>query len=241
VTEHPNLGQLESDVERARARLADDLSALRSPTTWSEFSDGLKHEALQAKEALVEKVRSTVQSRATAFVEDLKTKAAANPGAALVIGAGLAWRFFQRPPIATALVGAGLFSLLRTSKPHLEPNEDRFAYAQERLKQQAAEVGAKAGDLASEAAQVVRERASEVAASAAETARDIRIGMSDFIGEVDQERSSSEVERLTSAAQEALSDVEVRNNFLLGAAGVAIAAAIGLAYQRRRDDWAAFE
>jgi len=241
VTSDSTLSQLENDVEAARGRLAEDLSTLRSPTTWSEFSDGLKQEALQAKDALVEKVRSTVQSRATAFVEDLKTKAAANPGAALVIGAGLAWRFFQRPPIATALVGAGLFSLLRTRQPHLEPNEDRFAYAQQRLKQQAAEVGAKAGDLASEAAQVVKERASEVAASAAEKARDIRAGMPDFIGEADPARAGSEIERITSATQEALSDVEVRNNLLLGAAGVAIAAAMGLAYQRRREDRVGFE
>jgi len=256
------LSQLENDVESARARLAEDLSTLRSPTTWSEFSDGLKHEALQAKDALIEKVRSSVRSRATEFVEDLKTKAAANPGAALVIGAGLAWRFFQRPPIATALVGAGLYSLLRTPQPHLKP-ENRFAHAQERLKQQATDAAAKAsdfaseaaqkagnlaseaaqtaGDFASEAAQVVKERASEVAASVAGKARDIRDGMSDFIDEVDPERTTAEVERISSDAQEALGEVELRNNILLGAAGLAVAAAIGLAYQRRAEDRVGFE
>jgi hypothetical protein len=222
------LSQLENDVESARARLAEDLSTLRSPNTWSEFSDGLKHEALQAKDALVEKVRSSVRSRATEFVEDLKTKAAANPGAALVIGAGLAWRFFQRPPIATALVGAGLYSLLRTPQPHVRP-EDRLAYAQERLKQQATDAAAKAGDFASEAAQ----RAGNLASDAAQKAGDFASEAAQVVKERAAERATSEVERITSDVQEALGDVELRNNILLGAAGLAVAAAIGLSYQRR--------
>ena len=36
---------------------------------------------------------------------ELKDRAAANPVAALAIGAGLAWRLVHRPPIATLLVG----------------------------------------------------------------------------------------------------------------------------------------
>ena len=111
----PSLHQLERDVEAARAKLAGDLSTLRSPATYSEFSSKLKYEALDMKDALVDKAKSSVQSTIDTFVEDLKARAAANPAAALAIGAGIAWRLIQRPPIATALIGAGLYSLFRTT------------------------------------------------------------------------------------------------------------------------------
>ena len=111
----PSLHQLERDVEAARAKLAGDLSTLRCPATYSEFSSELKYEALDMKDALVDKAKSSVQSTIDTFVEDLKARAAANPAAALAIGAGIAWRLIQRPPIATALIGAGLYSLLRTT------------------------------------------------------------------------------------------------------------------------------
>ena len=48
----PSLHQLERDVEAARAKLAGDLSTLRSPATYSEFSSQLKDEALDMKDAL---------------------------------------------------------------------------------------------------------------------------------------------------------------------------------------------
>ena len=53
----------------------------------------------------------------SACLRELKERAAANPLAAAAIGAGLAWRFIHRPPIATLLIGAGLFGLLRTPAP----------------------------------------------------------------------------------------------------------------------------
>src|SRR5687767_15838427 len=96
----PSLNQLEREVEAARARLASDLATLRSPTTFSEFTHDLKAEALGTKDAMVEKAKSSVQSSVQGFVDELKAKAAANPGAVLAIGAGIAWRLFQRPPIA---------------------------------------------------------------------------------------------------------------------------------------------
>ena len=87
-----NLRDLEQEVETARAKLAEDLSTLRSPTTYSEFKNSLTHEVLEAKDTLVEKAKTSVQSTVETFVEDLKAKAAANPTAALLIGAGVAWR-----------------------------------------------------------------------------------------------------------------------------------------------------
>jgi hypothetical protein len=59
----------------------------------------LKQEAFETKDALW---------------DDVKARAAANPAALIAIGAGLAWRLMQRPPIASALIGVGLYSLWKT-------------------------------------------------------------------------------------------------------------------------------
>ena len=107
----PRLHQLERNAEAARTKLAGHLATLRSPATYSEFSSELKYEALEMKDALVDKAKSSVQSTIDNFVDDLKARAAANPAAALAIGAGIAWQLIRRPPIATALIGAGLYSL----------------------------------------------------------------------------------------------------------------------------------
>jgi hypothetical protein len=61
---------------------------------------------------LSHKAREAAEDGAQRVLTELKERAAANPLAAA--GAGLAWRFIHRPPIATLLIGAGLFGLLRT-------------------------------------------------------------------------------------------------------------------------------
>lgn len=242
-----NLRQLEHDVEAARARLAEDLSTLRSPNTVSEFTDELKHEALEAKDALVEKAKSSAQSTALEIIEDLKAKAAANPGAALAIGAGLAWRFLHRPPIATALVGAGLFSLLRTPsiQPGLDGQVDHLAYARERLKEQSVELAEKVGEMSAKTAETVREHAGELAGAVKEKVRDLGAGMPNMVDELRQasteaaEEAAAAAAEASSAVQGALSDQQTREKLLLGAAGLAIAAALGIAYQRRLEEHAA--
>src|SRR6476619_2917442 len=112
------LHELELEVEAARGKLSRDLATLASPQTLSDLKDDLKHEVLQTKDAIIESTKSAVTSSVQQFVEDLKAKAVANPTAALAIGAGVAWRVFQRPPVATALIGVGLYSLLRTQPPY---------------------------------------------------------------------------------------------------------------------------
>jgi hypothetical protein len=84
VTE--NLSKLEVEVEEARDKLARDLTLLRSPQTYREFTSGLK---------------SDTQSVAQRVLADVKARAAANPTAALAIGAGIAWR--QLRPLSSAL------------------------------------------------------------------------------------------------------------------------------------------
>src|SRR6185437_14414318 len=61
----------------------------------------------------------------------------ANPSAALAIGAGLAWRLVKHPPLATALIGAGVLSLWRTTPARIN-DDDYLGTAQQRLGEQVA-------------------------------------------------------------------------------------------------------
>lgn len=305
----PSLHQLELDVEAARAKLAGQLSSLRSPATYSEFSSELKYEALEMKDALVDKAKSSVQSTIDTFIEDLKARAAANPVAALAIGAGIAWRLIQRPPIATALIGAGLYSLFQTTSTqgthgNARTTDEYLAQAKDKLAEQASDlaetvkdsasaIGEAVAVKASELATGVKERALAMGEAATEKATELAAGVkqsASFMGEAAQEkatelagaarsqaqhwseevrssvgqaavnasrltgdgsrtledmrRESMTAERSASRAaaitdewmrpiQETAGSQDARDKFLLGAAGVAVVAALGIAYQRR--------
>jgi hypothetical protein len=170
-----SLQQLEREVEAARARLVSDLTILRSPASFSEFKEELKHEALDAKDALIEKAQSTVQSTVEGIVDDIKARAAANPAAVLAIGAGIAWRLIRHPPIATALIGTGLYSLLRTTPARNGSGRevDYFAQAKQRLGEQAGDLASAAGEQAMDLAAVAKERALEMAGTVTEHAGEL--------------------------------------------------------------------
>ena len=274
----PNLHQLEREVEGARAKLAADLAVLRSPDTFSKFTEGLKSETLGAKDALVERVTSSVQSTIGGFVEDLKGRAAANPTAAVAIGAGIAWRLFRHPPIATALIGAGLVSLLRTTpwRRNGYTSEDYVSHAKERLIEQSTDFAGTVKDQAIAMGEIAKERATELAgtaqeritelagtakeqiqqrsaqaqsaaqnaaAAAGEQADSVLGQASQKFDQVWQSASNAAARTRSGASsmardwaqpvQTAVGDEEVRDKFLLGAAGVAVAAALSIAYQRR--------
>jgi hypothetical protein len=188
----PSLHQLERDVEAARAKLAGDLSTLRSPATYSEFSSELKYEALDMKDALVDKAKSSVQSTIDSVVEGLKARAAANPVAALAIGAGIAWRLIQRPPIATALIGVGLYSLFRT--PPTDGNartmDEYLALAKHRLAEQASDLAETVKDRASAIGDAAAEKASELATGVKERALAMGEAATELAAGVKQSASS---------------------------------------------------
>jgi hypothetical protein len=212
----PSLHQLERDVEAARAKLAGHLSTLRSPATYSEFSSELKYEALDMKDALVDKAKSSAQSTIDTFVEDLKARAAANPAAALAIGAGIAWRLVQRPPIATALIGAGLYSLFRTIPTHgthgnARTTDEYLTQARDRLAEQASDlagtvkdsasaIGEAAAEKATEFATAVKERALAMGEAATELATSVKQSASSM-GQAGQEKATELVGAARSQAQ----------------------------------------
>jgi len=233
---------------------------------------------LSAKEALVEKAKSSVQSTIDGFIEDLKGRAAANPTATLAIGAGIAWRLFRHPPIATALVGAGLVSLLRTTpwRRNGYIAEDYMSHAKDRLVEQSTDFAERMKDQALVMGESVKERATELAGTAEEKATELAgaakeqlqhwsaraqtaardattaageqadsiLGQASRKFEQVRHSASNAAARTRSGAssmardwaqplEEAVGDEEGRNKFLLGAAGVAVVAALSIAYQRR--------
>jgi ElaB/YqjD/DUF883 family membrane-anchored ribosome-binding protein len=106
---------LERDVEEARARLSADLARLSSPRVYSEFKAGVSRDLDQLKQQAIDTTKEVARERATDMLEMVTDRIAANPAAAAAIGAGLAWRLFRHPPISTALVGLGLYGLLRSN------------------------------------------------------------------------------------------------------------------------------
>jgi cell division septum initiation protein DivIVA len=109
------------------------------------------------------------------LIEDVKARAAANPAAALAIGAGIAWRLIHRPPIATALVGAGLISLFRTppARPNGQAPPDYLAHAKTRLREQASAAADVAQEKAAVLSETVAEKVTETAGRMKERAQDL--------------------------------------------------------------------
>jgi hypothetical protein len=226
------LANLEREVELARARLAGNLSTLVSTETYSEFKEDVKDDA-----------RSAVAN----IVENLKARAAANPAAALAIGAGLTWRLLHRPPITATLIGAGLISLLRTTPISSNGNFERdyFSEGKHRLQEQVADLVDNTKDQAAEVAHVVGEHVSELVESASAKAQkwsaDAASGAKEQVASLSRQAVTAADDGLqslseaSSAVRTKLNQPDIRDNLLLGVAGAAVVAALGIAYQRRNN------
>jgi hypothetical protein len=233
----PELTRLEREVEAARAKLLGDLSILRSPDTTSEFTEALTQGALEAKDAVLEKAQAQFHSTASSIVEDLKARAAENPAAVLAIGAGIAWKLVRHPPITTALVGAGLFSLFRTGPARVNGHatEDYVSHAKRRFGEQASGAAetakVEALELSKSVTENVRGTVHQLKGHAADLTAQAASATRDFTENANQRAS----EMLSSGAEPA-SDAALQDKLLLGAAGVAIVAALAVAYERSADD-----
>jgi hypothetical protein len=220
-----NLSLLETEVEGARTKLAEDLALLRSPRTYRKFADDIRFEA---------------QSVARRVVDDIKSRAAANPTAALAIGAGIGWRLLKHPPIATALIGLGVLSLWRTEPSPADPENylstakrrfgEQLGEAAESAKEYVAETAATARDKVGVIAQSALDATEKLAASAGEQAaenlNDAMEATADF-----SNRAVNNVQRKVSTT---MRDEDLRNQLLLGVAGAAVMAALSIAYQRQQ-------
>ena len=116
----------------------------------------MKQEAIDTKDAVWEK---------------LKARAAANPAAMLAIAAGLGWRLMNRPPITSALIGLGLFSLWQTSGVPLDKRSSFLQQSAQSLKAQGEEFATAAGGMASDLAGQAKGTVSAKGAEAWEAAK----------------------------------------------------------------------
>jgi hypothetical protein len=239
-----HLNILERDIEQARARFASDLARLRSPTTLSNFKDGLWAQAAETKDDLIEKTKRAASDGMHRLVSDLKEKAAANPAAALAIGAGLAWRFVHRPPIASLLVGLGLFSLWRTTPPPdgegLVPRTVEIAGQVKETLQEwtagAAENVTQFADTLAEGAYAsARDTMSTIKANVTDAADQAAGSVQETMTEI-RHQATAAGDNVSAAIRAIAPDEDARDSLLLGAAALAVAAAVGIAYQRRSLD-----
>jgi hypothetical protein len=226
-----DLNALEREVEMTRAKFAHDLAQLRSPHNLAEFKEDLWAHARGTKDSIL---------------ADLKARAAANPAALAAVAAGVAWRLFHRPPIATALVGLGLFSLLRTSPERADSETWIDRYAEDPV----GELRSRASELADAAKQKVKDLSEQASQAAGATTRELKekaTVATERATETLRDAGDTARHRVTRLADEAVSvsdhasarmraampDREDRDNYLLGAAALAVAAAVGIAFQRR--------
>jgi gas vesicle protein len=245
------LNALERDVEQARARFADDLARLRSPANLARLKNDLWGDVRETKDEVVDKAKDAAQDGALRLMAELKARAGANPLATIAIGAGLAWRLVHRPPIATVLVGLGLIGLARTtpsqhaSHPYMglldedpvaQRRGDDFASHAEALAHAAKEA---AQDWSAQAGDAIRQTAGGIAdkaASAAESASDALEGARNAVRETAAEvadTTGAMAARVSQTMRDAVPDRDDRDTLLLAAAAVSVAAAVGIAYQRR--------
>lgn len=108
---------LEREAEALRARLHDTIVQIRNPDTLENAKSEMKQRAAQAKEKLLVYMRdardNAFQSGAS-FTRTLQRNAFENPLPVALIGAGLGWRLYKNPPVAAALIGVGLWSMMKT-------------------------------------------------------------------------------------------------------------------------------
>jgi hypothetical protein len=235
-----DLNALEREVELTRARFANDLARLRSPHNLAAFKEDLWAEARETKDGIL---------------ADLKARAAANPAAVLALGAGVAWRLFHRPPIATVLVGLGLVGLLRTSPGQTTSQTHMDPYAEDprpldrgdtglasqasalagAAKQRVQDWAALASDAAREATTQIGEKAASMADSASGALHDARDTVQESVTRV-ADNAASVTNRASSTLRAAIPGRDERDTYLLGAAALAVAAAVGIAVQRRAQE-----
>jgi hypothetical protein len=221
------LERLERDVEQARKRLTEDLALLRRPSTLSEFKQDLISRAVRTKDDLIHQTTSVALTRAQQFLADIKSRAAANPAAVLAVVAGLAWRLARHPPISSILVGLGIVGLLKAD-PTSGPSP---------VTVRATELANSATDLAGKVAEEAQQRSMLAQRAATETLQQFYAAARISAPQA-REAGRAALSKTASVANDVLvrtRDTDTRDNYLLGAAALAIGAAAVIGYRRREN------
>jgi hypothetical protein len=223
------LERLERDVEQSLKRLTEGLALLRRPSALSEFKQDLISRAFRTKDDLVHQTTRAASTRAQQFLADIKSRAAVNPAAVFAIAAGLAWRLARHPPISSILVGLGIAGLLKTD-PTSRPSP---------ITVRATELANSASDLAGKVAQETQQRSMQAGRSATETLEQFYTtagaGTSQAreAGRAALSKTAGVANDMSNTLVWIARDTDTRDNYLLGAAALAIGAAAVIGYRRR--------
>src|SRR5262249_15583921 len=156
------------------------------------------------------------------------------PAAALAIGAGIAWRLARNPPIASVLIGFGLVSLLHRSPQSEKVHEAaarRLSDATSRAKELADNARQKVEHWADDARERVCESAQGMsgrASAATDRAGAIAGEAQETVSQL-SEQASELARRASGVVRDVASDPDTRDKLLLGAATLAVTAAVGIA------------
>jgi hypothetical protein len=218
------------EVEQARTRLTADLERLRAPETFASFKQAVVDEVRTSKDEWIEEGKAIATDRMRQVVDDLKSRAGANPLATAAIGAGLLWHLSRRPPITSLLIGAGVFGLLRT--------DPRRPSAIEPWVSRARDAGQVASEKVSQWSSAARDAATQVTASGSVAKENVRSWaahstemtegkLTDLAG-----RTSELAQQARREARRGTEDAERHDAVLFGVAAAALAAALGITQRR---------
>jgi hypothetical protein len=180
MTHASTLDDLERDVARARARLADDIARLRDPRAMEQAKAELMVRANDYKDRLVKKVGGAASQRVQGFADTLVQRAQDNPAAVAVMGAGLAWRLWKQPPIASLLLGAGLASLLAGRGETGASDSDGLLGRVRGVNRATHAIGDRAADMAADLAQQARGLGDQAATSLTHMADRTAVALADL-------------------------------------------------------------
>ena len=206
-------------------------------------------EVRSSKDEWIDQGKAIATDRMRQVVDDLKSRVAANPLAAAAIGAGLLWHLSRRPPITSLLIGAGVFGLLRSDprqpsaiEPWVSRARDAGEVASEKVSQwnsAARNAGEAASEKVSQWSSAARDAATQVTATGSVAKENVRSWTAQPT-EMTEGKLNDLAGRAIELAQQAprearrwTEDAERRDAVLFGAAATALAAALGIAYQRR--------
>jgi uncharacterized protein YjbJ (UPF0337 family) len=253
------LDVLEREVEDARGRLRIDLARLRSPGTVARMKDDVTDRVTGAAQDKAHGVLDEIKARASAnpvaalaIGAGLAWRLARHPPiATLLVGAGL-WGLLKTNPheryagadfVARTGEFAGAVKETVSEKINELSHSDLAAKAGElsgTVKQKAGELSDAVREKAGELGGTVREKAGQLGGTVREQVGAWSSRTGDFASEAAADVSSTantwskDGSRLVSAAVHEVR--EDRDAYLLGAAALAIAAAIGISYQRGASD-----
>jgi hypothetical protein len=140
----------------------------------------------------------------------------------------LLWHLVRHPPITSLLVGAGVFGLIRTNPEQPSVASNMISQAGDvalTVTEKVAGWRSDATEVTAELTGSAKEKVGEWTAQTRDAARD---GISN-VTSVAEDLTG----RVTQVVGEVINDDRARDGLLLGAATLAIAAAVGLACQRR--------